>query len=105
MNGTIINGTTIEINEYAERSYFPIASQCIALVFVIFVSIIIMNLLFGLAVADIQVKNNNFLKFKIHLETLVTGIGAILPTYVHCAYFYRNFTKELKLNRLYSKSN
>ena len=54
LEGTL-NDNNITIEEINEGAYFPIASQIIAAAFILSLSIIIMNLLFGLAVADIQV--------------------------------------------------
>ena len=54
LEGTL-NDNNITIDEINEGAYFPIASQIIAAAFILSLSIIIMNLLFGLAVADIQV--------------------------------------------------
>jgi hypothetical protein len=43
------------IDEEIEPQYFPFTSQILVAIFILMVSFIIMNLLFGLAVADIQV--------------------------------------------------
>ena len=55
-----INGTTItgEIVEGVKHQYFPFTAHVIVLLFVVFISIIVMNLLFGLAVTDVQVSSN-----------------------------------------------
>ena len=56
INLTIINNTVVgSIDEDVEHQYFPFTAHLIVLLFIIFVSIIVMNLLFGLAVTDVQV--------------------------------------------------
>ncbi len=52
-NGTHGSGT---IEEETVSQYFPFTAHILVTVFVLLVSIIIMNLLFGLAVTDIQVR-------------------------------------------------
>lgn len=49
------NGSTTTIDEVDQFIHFPFASVVMVAIFILLVSFIIMNLLFGLAVADIQV--------------------------------------------------
>ena len=54
----LLNGThgIGKIEEETVSQYFPFTAHILVTVFVLLVSIIIMNLLFGLAVTDIQVR-------------------------------------------------
>ena len=57
INLAIINNTIVgDIEDGVKTIYFPFTAHIALLIFVIFVSIILMNLLFGLAVADVQVR-------------------------------------------------
>lgn len=56
INLTITNNTVIgDIEQGVKEQFFPFTAHVVLLIFIIFVSIIVMNLLFGLAVADVQV--------------------------------------------------
>lgn len=56
INLTIINNTVIgDIQDDVKAQFFPFTAHAVLLTFVIFVSIVVMNLLFGLAVSDVQV--------------------------------------------------
>ena len=56
INLTISNNTVIgDIEQGVKEQFFPFTAHVVLLIFIIFVSIIVMNLLFGLAVADVQV--------------------------------------------------
>ena len=52
-NNTKITGAIIS---QVQSQYYPVAAHLLILVFIILFSIIIMNLLFGLAVTDVQVR-------------------------------------------------
>jgi hypothetical protein len=52
INGSFASGT---IDQETKSQFFPFTAHILVTVFVLLVSIIIMNLLFGLAVTDIQV--------------------------------------------------
>ena len=57
INLTIHNNTISGVIEDGFKTqYFPFTAHVVLLTFIIFVSIIVMNLLFGLAVTDVQVK-------------------------------------------------
>ena len=65
INLTIHNNTISGVIEDGFKTqYFPFTAHVVLLTFIIFVSIIVMNLLFGLAVTDVQVK----LKLILHLN-------------------------------------
>ena len=68
INLTIVNNTVIgDIEDGVKATFFPFTAHAALLIFVIFVSIILMNLLFGLAVADVQVslhKINSILRLR-----------------------------------------
>ena len=65
INLTIHNNTISGVIEDGFKiQYFPFTAHVVLLTFIIFVSIIVMNLLFGLAVTDVQVK----LKFTLRLN-------------------------------------
>ena len=53
LNGTHGSGT---LEEETVSQFFPVTAHILVTIFVLLVSIIIMNLLFGLAVTDIQVR-------------------------------------------------
>ena len=61
INGAIINGTIIngrintELEDVFEQTYFPVTTHLILTFFMFFMAIIVINLLFGLAVTDVQV--------------------------------------------------
>ena len=56
INLTITNNTVVgEIGDDVKTQHFPFTAHLIVLIFIIFVSLIVMNLLFGLAVTDVQV--------------------------------------------------
>ena len=50
-----LNGS---LHEEFEQTYFPVTSHVLMTCFMFFMAIIVMNLLFGLAVTDVQVHNN-----------------------------------------------
>ena len=52
-NHTIITGDVVS---EVQSQYYPFSAHVLVLLFIILFSIIIMNLLFGLAVSDVQVK-------------------------------------------------
>ena len=58
VNGSFANGSFAsgEINEFPQSQFFPFTAHILVTLFILLVSIIIMNLLFGLAVTDIQVR-------------------------------------------------
>ena len=65
INLTIHNNTISGVIEDGFKiQYFAFTAHVVLLTFIIFVSIIVMNLLFGLAVTDVQVK----LKFTLRLN-------------------------------------
>ena len=65
INLTIHNNTISGVIEDGFKTqYFPFTAHVVLLTFIIFVSIIVMNLLFGLAVTDVQVKS----KLILHLN-------------------------------------
>ena len=47
--------TDVTIEEVFEQTYFPITTHLVMTMFMFFMAIIVMNLLFGLAVTDVQV--------------------------------------------------
>ena len=47
--------TNVTIEEVFEQTYFPITTHLVMTMFMFFMAIIVMNLLFGLAVTDVQV--------------------------------------------------
>jgi ABC-type multidrug transport system fused ATPase/permease subunit len=49
-----------DIQEVTEPQFFPVTAHAILTVFILIVSIVIMNLLFGMAVSDVQVKAKRF---------------------------------------------
>ena len=53
INGSVANGT---LEEHVISQYFPFTAHLLVTFFILLVSIVIMNLLFGLAVTDIQVE-------------------------------------------------
>ena len=56
MNATIINGTIdTQLEDVFEQTYFPVTTHLIMTFFMFFMAIIVINLLFGLAVTDVQV--------------------------------------------------
>ena len=61
LSSGIINGSTLggivtgSIEEMTKSQFFPVTAHLLVLFFVVLVSIVIMNLLFGLAVTDVQV--------------------------------------------------
>ena len=64
INLTIVNNTVIgDIEDGVKATFFPFTAHAALLIFVIFVSIILMNLLFGLAVADVQVSLHKIIQF------------------------------------------
>ena len=54
VDGKIVNG---QLHEESEQTYFPFTTHLIMTFFMFFMAIIVMNLLFGLAVTDVQVSN------------------------------------------------
>ena len=52
------NGTANIISD-VQNQYYPFSAYFLMFLFIILFSIIIMNLLFGLAVNDVQVRNQN----------------------------------------------
>ena len=52
------NGTADIISD-VQNQYYPFSAYFLMFLFIILFSIIIMNLLFGLAVNDVQVRNQN----------------------------------------------
>ena len=67
---------TVEIEQKTENQVYPVTAHIILLGFVIFVSIILMNLLVGLAVSDIQT-----LKGSGKLFTLIQQVFNTLNKY------------------------
>ena len=56
ISGVVSNGNiTARIEENPVQTYFPITSHIFVTIFIFFVTIIMINLLFGLAVTDVQV--------------------------------------------------
>ena len=57
ISGTISNGRnfTAHVDEMPGQIYFPITAHIFVTIFIFFVAIIMINLLFGLAVTDVQV--------------------------------------------------
>ena len=56
INLTITNNTVVgHVEDGGKAQFFPFTAHVVLLTFIIFISIIVMNLLFGLAVADVQV--------------------------------------------------
>ena len=56
INGSHFGGAISgKIDEVTKSQYFPVTAHIVMLLFVVLVSIVIMNLLFGLAVTDVQV--------------------------------------------------
>ena len=59
INLTISDNRVVgEIEDDVKVQYFPFTAHIIVLFFILFVSIIVMNLLFGLAVTDVQVSRS-----------------------------------------------
>ena len=62
MNTTIINGTIdTQLEDVFEQTYFPVTTHLIMTFFMFFMAIIVINLLFGLAVTDVQVYTRSVL--------------------------------------------
>ena len=62
MNATIINGTIdTQLEDVFEQTYFPVTTHLIMTFFMFFMAIIVINLLFGLAVTDVQVYTRSVL--------------------------------------------
>ena len=77
INLTITNNTVVgEIQDGVKAQYFPFTAHMVLLTFIIFVSIIVMNLLFGLAVSDVQV---NYKRKKSQFISL-NGMDSIKST-------------------------
>ena len=62
LSGGVINSSSLggnitgDIDEITKSQYFPVTAHVLVFFFVVLVSIVIMNLLFGLAVTDVQVR-------------------------------------------------
>ena len=62
LNTTIINGSiNAELEDVFEQTYFPVTTHLIMTFFMFFMAIIVINLLFGLAVTDVQVYTRSVL--------------------------------------------
>ena len=62
MNTSIINGTIdTQLEDVFEQTYFPVTTHLIMTFFMFFMAIIVINLLFGLAVTDVQVYTRSVL--------------------------------------------
>ena len=59
VNDTSTGGLVGEIDEEPVPQFFPLTAHAVLTVFIIIVAIIIMNLLFGMAVSDVQVSLSN----------------------------------------------
>ena len=56
ISGVIINGNiTAKIEHKLQQVYFPVTANIFVTLFIFFMAIIMINLLFGLAVTDVQV--------------------------------------------------
>lgn len=53
------SSSTMSIEDEALNQFFPLTAHVILTIFILFVAIIIMNLLFGMAVSDVQVSAEN----------------------------------------------
>ena len=95
INLTIHNNTISGVIEDGFKTqYFPFTAHVVLLTFIIFVSIIVMNLLFGLAVTDVQVK----LKLILHLNGVI--ILRTRHTYqtIRFVFHFRNCGKPQNYN-------
>lgn len=57
ISGVIVNGShiTAQIEHKLQQVYFPVTANIFVTLFIFFMAIIMINLLFGLAVTDVQV--------------------------------------------------
>ena len=55
-----LNGS---LHEEFEQTYFPFTSHVLMTLFMFFMAIIVMNLLFGLAVTDVQVQDSKIYRY------------------------------------------
>ena len=96
INLTIHNNTISGVIEDGFKTqYFPFTAHVVLLTFIIFVSIIVMNLLFGLAVTDVQVK----LKLTLHLNKNIILLRTrhIYQT-IRFVFHFRNCVKPQNYN-------
>ena len=56
-----------DLEEVYEQTYFPFTTHLMLTAFMFFMSIIVMNLLFGLAVTDVQVRTHNHTPIYIYI--------------------------------------
>ena len=102
IKGNSWNGT---LNGDVHQQLFPFSAHALLTTFIIFVSIILMNFLFGLAVNDVEVNIYIFLFFIIKLINLDITIGFQQSVYIVCISFvvqqiYRTADRQLLMSQI-----